>query len=183
MQDRFVYFILLSIPLVVISRKSILKPGSHGFYRFLAWEGMLWMFVVNVRYWFDNPLGIAQIVSWVFLFISLYLVFASVSQIRRLGKAHHSRDDQTLLPFEKTTQLVETGIYQYIRHPMYSSLFFLAWGIFFKHPSTGLSGILLFTSVMLLETALTDEKECIAYFGNHYKDYMKRTRRFIPFVF
>jgi protein-S-isoprenylcysteine O-methyltransferase Ste14 len=36
---------------------------------------------------------------------------------------------------EKTTILVTTGAYRYIRHPLYSSLLFLAWGIFFKAPS------------------------------------------------
>jgi len=27
-----------------------------------------------------------------------------------------------------------------------------------------------------------DEKECIAYFGDSYRDYIKGTKRFIPFV-
>ena len=91
--------------------------------------------------------------------------------------------DPALLEFEKTTSLVDSGIYRYIRHPMYSSLLFLAWGIFLKHPGAGLFAVVLFTSLSLLETALTDEKECVAYFGNTYKDYMKRTSRFIPFIF
>jgi protein-S-isoprenylcysteine O-methyltransferase Ste14 len=168
---------------VVISRKSILKPGSHGFYRFFAWEGMLWMFIANARFWFDDPFSLWQIVSWLFLFISLYLLITSVLQFGMHGKAHHSRDDQVLLSFEKTTRLIETGIYRYIRHPMYSSLLFLAWGIFLKHPSAGLSGVALLTTVMLLETALVDEKECKAYFGEAYIRYMLKTKRFIPFVF
>ena len=28
-----------------------------------------------------------------------------------------------------------------------------------------------------------DEKECKAFFGEKYVDYMKRTKRFIPFIF
>lgn len=31
-------------------------------------------------------------------------------------------------------------------------------------------------------TALFDEKECVKYFGNRYREYMKRTKRFIPFI-
>lgn len=183
MMYKIIYFILLTIPLVVISRKSILKPGSHGFYRFIAWEGMLWMFIANARFWFDDPFSFRQIMSWGLLLISLYLLISSVIQFGRHGKAHHSRDDQVLLSFEKTTELVNSGIYRYIRHPMYSSLLFLSWGIFLKHPSAGLIGVVLLTTLMLLGTALVDEKECIAYFGDTYKDYMKRTKRFIPFVF
>ncbi len=83
---RLLCFVLCSIPLVVISRKSILNPGSHGFYRFLAWEGMLWMFIANARFWFDDPFSFRQIVSWVLLLISLYLLIASVIQFRRLAR-------------------------------------------------------------------------------------------------
>ena len=28
-----------------------------------------------------------------------------------------------------------------------------------------------------------DEDECIRFFGAEYRDYMKRTKRFVPFVF
>ena len=176
-------FFILSIPLVIISRKSVVKPGSHGFYRFLAWEGILWLLVQNIRYWFTDPLSFHQILSWIFLFFSIYLVIVAVYHLKKYGKSHTGRQDPALLDFEKTTSLVDSGIYRYIRHPMYSSLLFLTWGIFLKHPGPGLFTISLFTSLFLLETALTDEKECIAYFGDAYKDYMKRTRRFIPFVF
>jgi len=36
---------------------------------------------------------------------------------------------------------------------------------------------------MFYLTSRYDEKECIAYFGEKYTGYMKRTRMFIPFVF
>lgn len=181
--EKLIAFFILSIPLVFISRKSILKPGNHGFYRFLAWEGILWLAVNNVRYWFTDPLSIHQILSWIFLFFSLYLVFVAVYHLKKYGKSHPERQDPTLLEFEKTTTLVDSGIYRYIRHPMYSSLLFLAWGIFLKHMGPGLFSVTLFTCLFLLETALTDEKECVAYFGEAYRQYMKRTKRFIPFVF
>lgn len=183
MNAQFVWFILLSLPLVVVSRKSLLKPGTHGFYRFLAFEGILWLLVANFRFWFDTPFTPAHLVSWVFLLISLYLVTASVLQFRKQGRAHASRNDTALLPFEKTTQLVESGIYRYIRHPMYSSLLFLCWGIFFKHPGAGLFGVAVVVSGLLTETALIDEKECSFYFGEPYTHYMQRTKRFVPFIF
>lgn len=43
--------------------------------------------------------------------------------------------------------------------------------------------LLLSNYKFLYLTALFDEKECIAYFGNKYLDYMKRTKMFIPFLF
>ena len=180
---RLLWFILLSIPLVVISRKSILKPGSHGFFRFLAWEGMLLLFIANAGFWFDDPFSFRQIISWIFLFWSLFLVMAGVRELKKRGKARTERAEKELYTFEKTTALVESGIYRFIRHPMYSSLLFLAWGIFLKHTGPGLFTVTLFISLFLLETALIDQKECVKYFGRAYQDYMKRTKMFVPFVF
>ena len=93
------------------------------------------------------------------------------------------RQDETLFEFEKTTALVTGGIYRYIRHPLYSSLLLLAWGIFFKRPD--LTGLLLAptASLFLIVTASIEEQENIRYFGQAYQEYMKRTRKFIPFLF
>jgi protein-S-isoprenylcysteine O-methyltransferase Ste14 len=178
-----VIFILLSIPLVIISYQSILIPGSHGFNRFFGWEGTLWLSVSNIQYWFDDPFSIKQLISWVFLFYSLYLVIAGVILLKKKGKAQQSRADTSLFEFEKTTELVETGLYRYIRHPLYGSLIFLSWGIFLKHPSYFLLVVSMFATIMYYMTALKDEKECIAYFGEGYIDYMTRTKMFVPFIF
>lgn len=183
MKGQLIGFILFSLPLALFSRRSLLEPGTHGFYRFLAWEGMLWLLVANVRFWFVDPWALRQILSWILLLISLLFVVQGVVQFRRYGKAHPERHDTRLLSFEKTTELVETGIYRYIRHPMYSSLQFLTWGIFLKHPTAGLFGVTVIVTALLVETALIDEKECLAYFGEAYRHYMQRTKRFIPFIF
>jgi protein-S-isoprenylcysteine O-methyltransferase Ste14 len=181
---KLIAFGLLTIPLVIISRKSILKPGSHGFYRFLAWIGIVWLLVNNIRYWFTDPFSFHQIVSWIFLIVSAYLVIVAVYHLKKYGKSHAERSDSSLLEFEKTTSLVDSGIYKYIRHPMYCSLLFLTWGIFLKYSvDPVMTGTTLCTTIFLVETALTDEKECISYFGNAYKDYMRRTKRFVPYVF
>ena len=38
-------------------------------------------------------------------------------------------------------------------------------------------------SLLLQRTAMAEERECLAYFGKPYSDYMQRTRRFIPFLY
>jgi protein-S-isoprenylcysteine O-methyltransferase Ste14 len=91
--------------------------------------------------------------------------------------------DPNLLAFEKTTQLVTSGIYAYIRHPLYSSLLLLAWGIFFKLPSLPGGLLALAATIFLVLTARADEAECIQFFGSVYQGYMHKTRRFIPFLF
>lgn len=180
--DRAVIFVILSIPIVIVSWRTLLNFKSHGFYRFFAWECMAWLFVTNYKYWFDDPFAIKQLFSWTFLLIAGYLVIVGVILLKRLGKPEKNRSNSTLYQFEQTTQLIDTGIYKYIRHPLYSSLLFLTWGVFLKNPTFELSLVALLSTVLIYIAAIFDERECSIYFGNKYAEYMKRSKRFIPFV-
>lgn len=60
--DKLVIFGALTIPLLVVSRKSLLNLKSHGFYRFLSWECILWLAVSNTGFWFDEPFSPRQII-------------------------------------------------------------------------------------------------------------------------
>jgi protein-S-isoprenylcysteine O-methyltransferase Ste14 len=178
---KIIAFLVLSIPVIYLSRKSIVHIRSHGFYRFLAWECIVWLAVSNIQYWFVKPFSPAQIISWICLLYSIYPLVEGVKAIKKMGKSDETRDT-SLHGFEKTGDLIETGIFRYIRHPMYSSLLFLTWGIFFKHITLLLFIIALLSTVFLLVTALSEEKENMAYFGDRYGEYMKRTKRFVPFI-
>ena len=177
-------FTLGTLILVYISRASLRQARSHGFYRFFAWEAILALFILNVDVWFRDPFAWHQIVAWTLLFASLVPLGFGVHSLRTRGRPAENREgDPSLLAFEKTTQLVTTGIYRYIRHPLYSSLLLLAWGIFFKWPSLP-GGILVFiATIFLVLTAKADEVECTQFFGPQYQDYMKKTKMFLPFLF
>lgn len=177
------FFFVVTIYFVYVSRESLLAPGSHGFYRFFSWECILGLFLLAVDRWFRNPTSPAQLISWLLLFISGFLVLDGVYWLKIRGRQADERADKTLLSFEKTTSLVTEGIYRYIRHPLYSSLLFLAWGIFFKAPSALALLLGVAATGFLLGTAKADEAECIRYFGPSYEKYMARTKRFIPSLF
>jgi len=165
-----------------ISRASLRKPFHHGFFRLFAWEFILILFVINMNYWFVDLLSMTQIISWVLLFISLVFIILGVKTFRSLGKSDPLRDDPSLVGIEKTTRLITSGVYQYVRHPFYSSLLFLAWGILFKRITW--AGILLIALVtaFLIYTAKTEEIENIQYFGEGYLKYMTGTKMFIPYL-
>jgi protein-S-isoprenylcysteine O-methyltransferase Ste14 len=180
---KLIAFVVLSVAIIYISRDSLRVPRSHGFYRFFAWEFMVVLFLLNVDVWFHAPLSWYQLISWFLLIVCIVpLVFGIRSLVAR-GKPTEQREGEPqLLAFEKTSVLVTTGIYHYIRHPLYSSLLFLTWGIFFKAPN-GLGVLLaLAATLFLVATAKADEVECIRFFGDHYQVYMKQTKMFVPFV-
>jgi protein-S-isoprenylcysteine O-methyltransferase Ste14 len=180
--EKLIIFGILSLPIVAISWRSLFSIKTHGFYRFFSWECILGLLVCNYSFWFTDPFSFHQIISWIFLFYASYLVIAGAIKLRNAKKSEVDRNEGTLYQFEKTNELIDSGIYQSIRHPLYSSLLFLTWGICLKNLSSFLILISLLSSMALVMTALRDEKECTDYFGDSYRAYMKRTKMFIPFI-
>jgi len=180
---RITLFILLSIFLVVFSWRPLHNPKSHGFYRFFAFEGTLILVLLNIPFWFKNPLSPPQLVSWTFLSSSILFIVQGFHLLRKLGGSKGRVVSSENLPFENTVNLVMDGLYKYIRHPMYSSLLFLAWGAFIKHIT--IYGILavLITTAFLVATAKMEERENISFFGSIYEEYIKKTKMFIPYLF
>lgn len=181
---KLIAFIVISARLSYVSRASLRAPRSHGFYRFFAWEFIVALFLFNVDVWFRAPLSWHQIISWLLLTVSIVpLIFGVRSLVTRGKPVKHRDTEPQLLAFEKTSSLVTTGIYRYIRHPLYASLLFLTGGVFFKSPAW-LGGLLaLAATFFLIATAKADEAECIRFFGPSYQSYMKRTKMFVPLVF
>jgi len=181
---RLIAFVALSAGLSYLSRASLRAPGSHGFYRFFAWECILALFLLNIQVWFRTPFAWNQLLSWFLLTICLVPLAFGIRTLVTRGKPVAQREGEPqLLAFEKTSSLVTTGIYHHIRHPLYSSLLLLTWGIFFKAPAWPGGLLALASTLFLFATARADEAECVRFFGPAYQAYMTRTKRFVPFVF
>lgn len=183
LQYKVLTFILVSLFLVWVSRACLANRRSHGFYRFFGWEAILVLVLLNVEYWFVDPWGPFQIVSWPLLTVSLGLALHGVWLLKVLGEPDSNRDAPELMGLEKTTKLVKVGAYRYIRHPIYGALVILSWGVFFKHPSLVGVSLAMIATVMLTATARIEEAENRSFFGVEYEDYMKETKMFFPFLF
>lgn len=181
---EIITFLVLTCVLILFSRKSLLRPRSHGFYRFFAWEFLAALLILNLKTWFKDPFSWHQVLSWILLIFSLVPLVLGVHALRRKGRPVSQREGEPqLLAFEKTSALVTSGIFGYIRHPLYCSLVLLTLGTFFKQPGW-LNGLLaVATILMLFMTAKVDEAECIRFFGEDYQNYMQRTKMFIPYLF
>ena len=180
---KVILFVLATFSIVWVSRSSLRNVQHHGFYRFFAWETILFLFLMNMNYWFVDPASLRQIISWSFLFVSLVLIYQGVQLFRQKGKLDQGRIDPALVGIEKTTVLITSGVYHYIRHPFYSSLLFLGWGILLKNISWIGIFLAVITTFLLFITARKEEVENIQFFGEKYQEYTKRTKMFVPFIF
>jgi protein-S-isoprenylcysteine O-methyltransferase Ste14 len=179
---RLSLFALGSVVSLVVSWRALFNIRSHGFFRFVAWEAILGLIALNLPWWFDEPLAIRQLFSWTLLVLTLIVLWPGVAQLQR-SRTATDRPDSDLYELERTGQLITTGIYRYVRHPIYSSLLYLAGGAFLKHISWPTAVVLVVAVASLIATAVAEERECVRYFGAEYRTYMKQTRRFIPFIF
>ncbi|MBO9648829.1 MAG: isoprenylcysteine carboxylmethyltransferase family protein [Variovorax sp.] len=176
-------FMIATSIVLYISRRAIARPRSHGFYRFFAVECIFGLIWINLPVWGDDPLlAPSQLLASLLLAASVLLPLHAVHQLRRVGQPGGARKDEALLRFEKTTRLVTTGAFKYIRHPMYAALICLAWGVFLQR-FTWLGLLLVLVSTALLfVTAKREEQECLEHFGDAYRNYMRHTHRFVPFL-
>lgn len=167
-------FIILSIGLVIWSWKSLWNRQVHGFYRFFTFESVLALIIINAKAWFTNPFSIIQIISWILLLSSVIMAIQGFYLLHKVG--------QPMQGIEDTTILVKTGIYKYIRHPLYSSLILIALGAFLKDISVISAILAISAAIFSVATAIVEEKENIRRFGEEYAAYIKSTKRFVPFV-
>jgi len=142
---------------------------------FLAFESVLILVLLNSDSWFQNPFSLIQSISWIFLLCSLLLAIHGFRLLKIAGSPNKDIED--------TTKLVTTGIYRYIRHPLYFSLLLGGMGAFLKDPDiTGLF-LLLCLFIFLYCTARVEERDNLLKFGSAYHNYMENTKMFIPFLY
>jgi protein-S-isoprenylcysteine O-methyltransferase Ste14 len=179
---RIVVFIIVSLVIYRVSRASLRDYNTHGFYRFFAWETFLVLMLLNLNIRAYQPSSLHHIIAVVCLMLSGFMGVHGFQLLRTEGKLDDRRYDPTLLRIEKTTVLVTSGAYKYVRHPLYCSFLLLTWGSFLFIPSWQAGVLANVVTVNIITAARMEEKENKLYFCGAYTDYMKRTKMFIPFV-
>ncbi len=153
---------------------SIKDKRYHGIFRFISFESIIILVLLNYPVWFKDPLAWYQVISWILLAGSILVAFFGFYLFYHYGKP----DDG----MEETTVLITTGLYRYIRHPLYLSLILGGFGVLMKdlHRFQIIFSLVNLSALYL--TARVEEKEMLRKFGREYENYMKGTKMFIPFI-
>ena len=180
---RSVAFVMVTLFFTVISWRSLRNLRSHGFYRYFVFVGIAGLVLYNQPVWFDQPFSGLQCLSWLLLIISVVLVVYGLGLLRKIGGQRERQSSPENLSFENTQHLVVDGLYRYIRHPMYTSLLFLAWGAFLKRVDLLTLIVISLVTLALYLTAKVEEKENVTFWGADYVIYRRRSKMFVPFIF
>lgn len=86
-----------------------------------------------------------------------------------------------IMALSKEHEMVQSGPYRYIRHPMYSAFFIIGIG-FGLLSANWLIGIIYLAPLLVMYTSRvsTEEKMMTDRFGDLYREYVKRTGRLFP---
>ena len=140
---------------------------------------ILWLspfvYLINPNWMAWSKIGLPDSVRWigvglgVLCVLGIYWLFSSIGT--GITPTSGTR---------KEHQLVTHGIYRYIRHPLYTvgSSLFISFGMMADSWFVAALGILTFI-LMAIRTP-KEEANLIEKFGDEYREYMKRTGRFLP---
>ncbi len=175
---------------VIISADIVIRPTSRKkdeYNRIVLIISFLAMPVGVTLPYFENKVLMEIILSlptsiWIpiigtgFLMVGGILLLVSRLQIGKYGGPR--------IVIEETHQLITTGMYRYIRHPMYLGFLLLFSGYSFALGSIiatgGISLILFFVFKSRMDM---EENLLLASFREEYLAYLKRTNRLIPFLY
>ena len=78
-------------------------------------------------------------------------------------------------------ELVTSGPYAFVRHPIYTGIILMAFGTALTGTIFGI-GVFLIASIVFILRIRKEEKIMLGLFPNEYREYEKRTKRLVPFV-
>lgn len=140
---------------------------------------MLWLspfvYLINPAWMAWSKIGLPESVRWLGIGVGVLCVAGIYWLFSSIGTG--------ITPVSATRRehkLVTDGIYRYVRHPLYTigSALFLSFGMMADNWFIILLAILAFI-VMAIRTP-KEEANLIEKFGDEYREYMKRTGRFLP---
>ena len=148
------------------------------------------LIVATYSYWFlfsAQLLGLAlfpfpqtTLVPWIGFVIFIAGEFISVRGRIDLGvNWSHGAEYQV----KKSQSLVTTGMYRYVRHPIYSGFFFIVLGGQLIVESYLVIPLTLLCYAAMHVLTRKEERILIAQFGKHYSDYMIQTPQIFPRIF
>jgi protein-S-isoprenylcysteine O-methyltransferase Ste14 len=132
-------------------------------------------------YIFTNWLAFADYDAPLWLVILGIIVMAVALWLFWRAHADLGSNWSSSLDIHESHELITRGVYQYVRHPMYSAswLIYLAQALLLSNWLAGFGGIVAFALLYFLRVP-KEEQMMLQEFGEQYQQYVFKTGRIIP---
>lgn len=143
---------------------------------------ILWLsplvYLINPNWMNWSKIGLPESIRWLGVGIGVLCTFGIYWLFSSIGSG--------ITPTSATRKehkLVTRGIYRWIRHPLYTigSSFIVSFGMMADNWFIAAFGILAF--ILMASRTPKEEANLIEKFGDEYREYMKRTGRYLPRLF
>ena len=125
--------------------------------------------------------GVGRLPDWVF-YLGIFPMLLGVL-VRQWAIAVLGRFFSLNVQIVENHQVIDKGPYRLIRHPSYTGILITLIGISLAVQSLGALLVLLGVFTVSFGYRIrVEEKTLLAELGDNYANYMKRTRRIIPYV-
>jgi protein-S-isoprenylcysteine O-methyltransferase Ste14 len=158
---------------------------EDGFSKYIV-MGTLFGFMPGIQYIINlgragvgNSPGGFPIISYVGFFLIFLGIVVNWTGILTLKKQWSS-----VVIIKDNHQLIDHGIYKYIRHPIYSAVILVLLG-FCLALANWISFLVILVPNMISFSyrIYVEEKALEKHFGEKYINYVRRTKRLIPWIF
>jgi protein-S-isoprenylcysteine O-methyltransferase Ste14 len=126
-------------------------------------------------------MSITPLPDWVY-FIGIALMFGGIAY-RQYAIAVLGRYFSGVIGVQTDQKVVDSGPYRLIRHPSYTGvlIFLIGMGVALQSWSAVLANVAIF-AIAYGSRIFIEEKVLIRELGDSYVEYMKRTKRVIPYI-
>ncbi len=163
------------------ARQSFGALGARGYRLFYNIVAVITFIpVLAVPAWMPGPTLYSIPWPWLLLTGALQLLAAGAIAIGVLqtDAAHFLGLRQLMVAEERPSELIVSGLYRWVRHPLYSAGLLFIW--LTPVMTTGLLGLNLGLTVYVYLGSLFEERRLIDEFGAAYRSYQARVPRLIP---
>jgi protein-S-isoprenylcysteine O-methyltransferase Ste14 len=151
------------------SMMTLIKIGG-----LILWLSPL-VYLINPTWMNWSKIGLPESIRWLGVGIGILCTFGIYWLFSSIGSG--------ITPTSATRQqhqLVTSGPYRWVRHPLYTvgSSLFIAFGMMADNWFIAALGVLAF--IGMAARTPKEEANLIEKFGDEYREYMKRTGRYLP---
>lgn len=177
------YWSIVVIKLIRLSRKigktpNIIPEEKLGKKLRFIWAPIIMLWIIQSILGIGHPLlptAAEQSLQYCGAFFALIATLLTLICWHKMGTSWRIGID----PNEKT-QLIISGPYQFVRHPIYTLSIILAIATFLTLPTLFMFVTIAIHISLLLFEAIREEKYLVIQHGEQYANYIKITGRFLP---